>query len=165
MHTKKGTSLIELILYIAIISIFLTGMILFTWDLVYGRVKTNIQQEVTYNISLASKRLQYDIKNADGVNKTDGSTLSLNYAVSDPWRDPTIFSLENGRIMVQTGSNDPYPLTGNRVVVTDLNFTQHSITPETENVEFYMRVQSASSGRQELEKFETYTTSVEVRSL
>ena len=80
---KRGFTLIEMILYIAIVSIFLTGLVYFTWDLIYGRLKSYIQQEVNQNIRFASARIIYEIRNAKSVNSpTSGSSETLSLTMS-----------------------------------------------------------------------------------
>src|SRR3989344_8835546 len=84
---SKGFTLIELILYIAIVGIFISGAILFAWDIIYGRVRSNAQQQVSQNLRLAGKRMIYEIRNASDVNSISASSLSL--ALTDPARNPT----------------------------------------------------------------------------
>jgi len=68
---NSGFTLVELILYIALVSIFLTGVIMFTWDILYGRVKSYVQEEVNQNSRFAAKRIIYEIRNASGVNSVN----------------------------------------------------------------------------------------------
>jgi len=98
-NTKhSGFTLIEMILYLAISSIFLTGVVYFTWDIVYGRVKSFTFQEVNYNVRFASKRITYEIKNAESINSITGNSISLQMA--DGSRNPTEIQLTGGRVRI-----------------------------------------------------------------
>ena len=164
---KKGFTLIELILYIAIVGIFISGAILFPWDIIYGRVKSNAQQQVSQNLRLAGKRMIYEIRNASDVNSISASSLSL--ALTDPARNPTIFDVSAGRLRIGYGSSGPCPttapcdLTGNNVTVTNLIFTDLSSGTDSKNIQFTMTIDS-NADRKEWQMNETYTGSVELRS-
>jgi len=165
-----GFTFIELILYIALLSIFISGAVLFAWDIIYGRVKSSVQQEVSQNLRLASKRIVYEIRNAQGVNSIGPSLISL--AMTDAARNPTVFDVSSGRLRIGYGSSgscpstSPCPLTSNDVTVTNLTFTNLSTGGgESVNIRFTITLESNNpSGRQEWEKSQTYTTSVELRS-
>lgn len=167
---KNGFTLIELILYVALVSIFVTGAVYFAWDIIYGRVKSGVQQEVSQNLRLASKRIIQEIRNAQGVNSIDTSTISL--VMQDAARNPTVFDLSNGRLRIGYGSSGSCPtsapctLTSDEVTVTDFTFTDLSSGGgETINISFTITLESNNpSGRQEWERSDTFSTSVELRS-
>ena len=154
----EGFTLVELILYIAIVTMFMTGVIYFTSDIVYGRVKSQVHQEVNQNIRFASKRIMYEIRNASGV--TVSPTL-ITLASTDAGRNPTVIDVSSGRLRIGYGGNQ-YFLTGNKVSVSSLTFTDFSSAGST-NVKFSITIE-ATGDRREFQKSETYETSVELRS-
>jgi prepilin-type N-terminal cleavage/methylation domain-containing protein len=170
-HTNRtqsnGFTLIELLLYIGIVSILLTGAIMFAWDVIYGRVKSSIQREVGSNIRLASERIGYEIRNAYSINLASGSTLSL--AVSDTNRNPTVFSLSNGRLMIGYGASGPCPtsnpcaLTSNLVNVSELIFTDQSSGSDSYNIKYNISIESTTA-RSQWQHNQSYRGSVELRS-
>ena len=167
---STGFTLIELIIYIALVSIFIGGAVLFAWDIIYGRVKSGVQREVSQNLRLASKRIVHEIRNASGVNSVGTSTVSL--VMDEAARNPTVFDVASGRLRIGYGSSGACPttapctLTSNEVTVTNLTFTDLSTAGgESVNIQFTITIDSNNpSGRQEWEKSQTYTTSVELRS-
>lgn len=168
MRKSKGFTLIELIIYVALVSIFISGAILFAWDIIYGRVKSGVHQEVSQNLGLVSRRLAFELRRAEGINSMGGSSISLQ--MEDSARDPTVFEVIGDRLMIGFGGSGPCPvsapcsLTGNRVRVTDLTLADFSIEDST-NVQFSLTVESLNpSGRKEWERSETQTTAVELRS-
>lgn len=164
---ESGFTLIELILYIALVSIFISGAIFFAWDIIYGRVKSQVQQEVSQNLRLAAKRIVYEIRNAGGINSISASTISL--ANTDPARDPTVFDVSGGRLRIGYGSagacpvSSPCELTSNEVSVSNLSFSDLSKGTESINIQFSITVESTGE-RAEWQKSQTYSSSVELRS-
>lgn len=168
--SNKGFTLIELILYVALISIFISGAVLFAWDIIFGRVKSQVQQEVNQNLRLASQRIVYEVRNASDINSVGANDICL--ASGDSSRNPTKFYISSGRLRIGWGggsadcinlTNDE-PLTSNQVTVSVLTFTDLStVDEESKNIGFVITVESTGD-KQEWEKSQTYSTSVELRS-
>lgn len=164
---NSGFTFIELILYVAILGIFLTSSVLFAWDVMYGRVKSQTHQEVIHNARLVTKRIQTEIKNASSITSATGSTLTL--ATADPATNPTIIDLNAGRVRIGYGSTGDCPitapcfLTSDWVTVDSLLFTDLS-SGSSENVQFTVTIISAAD-RKEWQASVTYQGSAEVRSL
>lgn len=133
-------------------------------------MKSGVQREVNQNLRLASKRIVHEIRNASGVNSVGTSTVSL--VMDDAARNPTVFDVSGGRLRIGYGSGgscpstSPCSLTSNKVTVSNLAFTDLSSSGgESVNIQFTIALESNNpSGRQEWEKSQTYTTSVELRS-
>jgi len=100
---NSGFTLIELIIYVAIISAVLFLMTGFLWDIVYGGARTMSYREVQQNTRFAMKRITKAIR--AGQNPTTTFTVSSNI-------------LYQGAI----------PLTTDQVKVTNLQFTSVSNT-------------------------------------
>src|SRR3989344_7372816 len=64
---EKGFTLIELILYMALVSIVLTAIVPFAWNIIGGGVKSSAQQEVFSQARFVSERIKYEIRNASGI--------------------------------------------------------------------------------------------------
>lgn len=165
--SQRGFTLIELILYIALVSIFMGGSILFVWDVIYARVKSTVQLEVSQNLRLASQKISYEIRNANGLNSLTASSLSL--SSSDPARDPTVFDIAGDRVRVGYGSGgqcpttSPCEITSNLVAATQLQFTDLSTGSGSINIGFSLTLEN-TAGRKSWQESKTYSTSVEIRS-
>jgi len=162
---NKGTTFVELILYIALLSIFIGGAITFSWDIIYGRVKSNTQRTLSQNLRIASKRISYEIRNSIAVSIPNSSTISL--TMSDSARNPTVFDLSGGRVRISYGASGPCPtsspcfLTSNELTISNLTFTNLSTGAST-NVRFSI-TGSTTGSSDEFQGTETYATSVELR--
>lgn len=172
-QSKLGFTLVELILYVALISIIVSAAVLFTWDIIYGRVKSQVQLEVNQNLRLATQRISYEIRNSSGINSISGSSLSLKNLDQDANptdRDPTVIDLNNNRLRIGQGYagdcpvSDPCDLTSNLVKVTSLNFTDQTQGDST-HVQFEITIEYDNlSGRSEWDKSQSYAGSVEIRA-
>jgi len=127
-RAQRGFTLIELILYITLVSIFLTGAILFSWDVIYGREKVYQQQVVEQNVRAAIARIAYEIRRAENINTVSSNSLQLENGTND-----TTISLLAGVIQITTSGAGPYDLTSNQVEVSSLNFADLSSTDENSN--------------------------------
>lgn len=165
MLNKKGFSLVELIIYIALLSIVISGAVLFAWDIIYGRVRSRIQLEVNQNLRLSSKRMMFEIRNADDIRNVKSDSVCLESASFNLLS----FYLDNNRLMIGWGNrcNNPpnrYPITSNMVNVENLEFADLTTTDDSsKNVRFVITIAS-NSDRKEWQKSQTYTSSVELRS-
>lgn len=150
--SQKGFTLIELILYIALVSIFITGAIFFAWDVVYGREKAFQQQIVEQNTRSALARVAYEIRHAEDIQSVPADQIVL-----DNDGSTTTIALSEGTVQITTGDAGPYDLTSNQVEVTALSFTDLSSSDENSkdiNVSITVRqTQAAVSGQ-----FEAQTT-------
>lgn len=172
MRKNQGFSLIEMILYIAIVSVFLGGAIQFAWNLVYGQVKATALQDVNANTRFVGKRIAYEIRNASAINSVTSSSLCL--ASTNVTYNPVKIYLSSGAIRLGWGGGSPtcasttndVPLTSAGVTVNSIVFT--NLTPVSalsRHVLYtYTISASATSGRQEYVASQSYEGSAEVRS-
>jgi len=119
---KRGFTLIELVIYSAILAISagLIGGIVNT--VTKSSLKTQSQNEVNTQNSRLEEVFRQKIEKAQKIKTLSGSLLSLNMAETS--KNPTQFSLENNVVYLQEGTdakmalNDP-----NKVKVTSLLFS------------------------------------------
>lgn len=140
MRIRRGFTLIELILYITLVSSFVTGAVLFAWDVVYGREKFNQQQIVEQSTKVALGRIAYEIRRA-----TDIQSVSPHQLILVNGAGTTTVASSSGSVVITSGSAGPYTLTSNQVTVTDLSFT--NVTPannNSKNIKVSLSVKQAS---------------------
>jgi len=163
---NKGFSLIEIILYISISGIILSGGVLFTRDIIHGKIKSNIQRHVSHNIRLASHRILYEIRNANGINTLSETALCLN--MNESTRDPTKFELINEQIHIGYGGEScdqvtMYALTSSDLAVTSLTFTDTSSGTDSYNISFSLTIESTGT-RSEWQVQKTLSSAAELRT-
>ena len=168
---KNGFTLIEIIIYVALAGIFLTGVTYFAIGLLTGQAKTLVEQEVTDNLRNAMRRIEFEIRNAQDINSVTSSDLCLK--MSNTTYNPTRIYLSSGKVRIAWGggttncsamTNDQQ-LTSNLVTVNSLIFNNYSNGTTTKNISFNLDISyNSSSGGQQWIKNQNYTTDAELRS-
>lgn len=167
---KKAFTLIEIIIYIALLGIFLSAATVSLWDIILGNVKSSVQQEVQENLRYSSYRILYEIRSALGVNASSdfevnladdpANLLSLAASAQD---NPIQFRVQNGLLQVKRGAMDWGNLTGSAVEVTNLTFTEIN-DPAAYSVSFVLAIRYVNpSGRSQWEKEATFQGSATLR--
>lgn len=162
---QSGSTLIEIILYIGIVTIFLSAIIIFAWDIIFSQVKSQIQQDLNHNLQFTSQRLLYEIRSASAIDSISNNSITLNN--EDPIRNPTIIDLVNGQIRLGFGSSgncpstSPCPLTASHLNVDQLDFIDLS-GENTKSVKFSITI-SSTGDRQEWQGQQSITSSATLR--
>lgn len=161
IKTESGFTFIEIILYTALISIFLTSLVYFAWDIIYGQIRSNVEQEVAENIRIVAQRIQSEVRNAEDIITVAPTSLELN---SGALGITTIF-LDGDAVKI-TQSGVTSALTSDEVEVTVLSFSDRSTEDDSsKNIEFSLSISHKNpEANKEWEKTDTLNTSVELRS-
>jgi type II secretory pathway pseudopilin PulG len=169
MMNKNGFSLIELILYVALLAVIISGVVTFGVDVVLIRSKNRVEQEVIANTRLAAKRINFEIRNASGINGVGAQSISLSN--TDALKNPTVISLSSGRITIGYGSTGncpttaPCALTSNKVTVQSLIFDDVSSGTHPQGIRYEAVIKSEVNGAGKTFYYKEYATgSAEVRS-
>lgn len=121
---KKGFTLIEALVYIALLSLVLVSVVTLMYWILDNRSKTQVISEVELQSVLAIDRISQSIRNATGINSpTAGNTAStLSLAMADANKNPTIIDLSGGVIRIKEGAGAVTPITTSRLTITSLSF-------------------------------------------
>lgn len=112
---KKGFTLIELVLYIALVGMILTTALTFTWTIIQDQNKQASLSEAYYNFSFAAEKISYYLERASSLEGTTiynshPGKLVINYPNID---QVTVDSYEK---IITQGDND--------ITIRKLRFTQ-----------------------------------------
>lgn len=126
---RHGFTLIETIIYIAIIGLIMGTLGLFVNTLLQARAKTQASSEVIAVARVIQDQLSLAARHAEAINigtstfDTDPGVLS--FKMVDAVIDPTLFSLtgDDGQFRKSEADADAATLTSDRVQVTNLVFT------------------------------------------
>jgi hypothetical protein len=133
---KKGFTLMEVLLYLSLALVMVAILGRIGIDVLEGRVKAKAQETVLHEATFAFETVQQTIAAAEAVlfpvAGLSSSTLSLRMEDAST---PTVFALENGRLIMREGDEDPVFLTGEHVRANVL-FSNHRMdTTESVRVE------------------------------
>lgn len=166
MKTKKGMTLIEVLIYMGIVVMFLGALYSFTLLILNGRVKSKSQEEVQDNLRLVSKKLEYELKNASAVS-INSNVATITSSVTG--RGTVLIRNQNSAIRYGVSSiptcttASPCALTSNLVEVT--SFTISSITSSASNVivTYRITIRYKDNGNAKLRYQETTTGTIFIR--
>lgn len=125
-----GFTIIEFLIYIAILAIAIAGMGLILSNIFRVGVKTDIVQEVSHNGRFAIQRIGQAVRESSGIiePQTEGNSLKLSF--EDSTKNPTVFDVSSeGKLIIKEGEGEYYKeieLTTSRVVIDKLVFKKVS---------------------------------------
>lgn len=136
---KRGVTLIELIIYISLVSVILVVTLNFGWRVLLGQIKTQFIREVQQNGRLSLEQINRLIRQASAINSPSpgGFDTVLSLEMPDYNLDPTVINISENKILITQGGNSPVEITNNKVKVKNLRFTNLSYdnTPGIVSVE------------------------------
>jgi len=167
---NKGITLIEIILYIAILSLISTAFITMSINIMSLKTKSISQQEISSNLRFISQKINYEIRNAKSISSTTASSLTL--VSFDNSRNTTVFDLNNGNIRMGFGAvgncpvTNPCVLNSNLINISDFTIINLSSgDSKTQNIDYTISGNYINpSGRQEFNASGFIKDSIEVRS-
>jgi len=110
---KKGMSLMELVIYLAIVAIVLVVIIDLVTHLVYTQGKNSKNVEVQQNTNFIIDRLSSSISSASAASVSGGSTLSLTVA-----GNPVTYNLSGDILTIQQGVLPVQDLSNSKVKIS-----------------------------------------------
>jgi type II secretory pathway pseudopilin PulG len=166
LFKSRGFTLVETLLYIGIASILLTSVAAITINILSNKASLTAMEEVSQNARFGMEKVTFVIRNADSINTpTQGNTGTLlSLAMPDAAQNPTVFSVNNGILQIQEGSNSAVALTTSSVNIPTIQFSNVSYpdTPGVIRTEFTLEAQN-DSDRREFEFSRTFFTTASVR--
>jgi prepilin-type N-terminal cleavage/methylation domain-containing protein len=177
LGNQRGFTYIELLLYMAIISILFSALIPYAWNVIGGGAKSSAEQEVYSQARLISERIKYEVRNSTDIN-VSSSSLGVDLAlvpgsqlsVAKPntsGNDPTIFSVVNGDLMIKQGSGQATQLNSDNIMIESLKFISYiSGDLKTKNLQLLLSIKDDyQSSRQEYQvPVINIESSIELRS-
>ena len=153
MKNVSGVSFIEVILYVAIISMVMVAFVSLALNLRLSYNKLYITQEVQFNMKLALKVIGEQIRSASSIDYagsvlgSDPGILSLN--MKNASSTPVIFKLDqdDGILYFSEGSGYFVPVTSRHLKVSKLIFNNISATTTKNNIAIDIKIESSGESR------------------
>jgi type II secretory pathway pseudopilin PulG len=164
--SQTGFTLLELLLYVAIVGMLLLALAYFFVGTASTRIGGQIENDVNQQATFAMETITQTIRNSDSITapaaNVSGAQLTL--AMTPSTVSPTIFALSSGVLTIKEGAGTVVPLTSSSVVVSNLTFSNASkaSTPGSVQISFTM-ASSSTSNRSEFSYSKTFTTTASVR--
>jgi type II secretory pathway component PulJ len=124
INTQSGFSLVEMIIYIGIVSIILVAMSTFLITLLKLRIQNQAMAEVEGQGVQIMQTITQSIRNSSTINSpTQGTSAnSTSLEVSTVENDPTLFELDNGIVKITEGVANSVALHNSLVNASSLTF-------------------------------------------
>ena len=135
---KRGFTLVEFIIYFALLGIVITAVVSFMLGFIQARSKTLIVAEVEQNARFVLNRVLWSTRQAVSINSasstfdSDNGRLGLTPVATST--SPTVFDLNSGTVRIKEGTSAIAPLTTPEVTVTKLRFTRDRLSAGVETV-------------------------------
>jgi len=166
---SRGFSLIETIIYVAIIGGVMLAFVNFALSISSSSNKTFVVQEVQANARLSVQTISQKIRASSGIN-VDSSVFGIDPGVlslimASNALNPTIISLNSndGSLQIKEGNNDATTITSKNVIISNLVFSNLSASSTRENIGIDLTVGYASSSDINLTFSQNISTAVSVR--
>lgn len=146
---RKGFSLIEILVYTAIIGVVGTLMNGILISILKIQNKQVAITEVHQQMNFVIHNIQRFVRESDAINMTlnePGDTLTLTMA--DAEDDPTLIYKSGSEIFLKEGGAAAVPLTTNDVTVEELEFTKLSSATGYDAVEFTVSISYSTQNPQ-----------------
>ncbi len=140
IKNKKGFTLVELIVYVGILSVSAGILSFILQTTVDTHIKESERNTVSGQLTFATQTIQRLVRESSVIDMIPGeatSTLKLKMSDSDTnYTDLyTIVYLEDGKMYLRENSEDPKPITNNTVNVDSLSFTKMVDYPSKDTVQ------------------------------
>lgn len=146
---EKGFTLIELIIYLTILSIVMSSFLYFSLAILNYRNKSRAIEEVQANERMAINLISQKIRSAKSVNFSqsvfNSHPGSLSLAMDDIGRSPTLINLDNGKLQISEGLSQPVSITSDRIIVSDLVFFDLTGSSSIANIGFILKTNYADN--------------------
>jgi len=123
---KKGSTLVEILLYFIILAIFLLAATVFAFQIIDVSDVSNTFSEMESNREFISEKISYAVQTAEGVSSTgsifDNDNGMLVLFMTESASSPTQFYLSGGNTFIKEGSADAVQLNTNDVKIDYLRF-------------------------------------------
>lgn len=126
MEKAKGFTLVELLIYIAILTMILVLAAGLALEIIQGSIKNEAKIEVEENARFSLGKINFSLKNAAKIiqpSDAGESSQELGLNSQYPAKTPTRFLVDNYQLMLKEGGSIFFPLTSDSVKVTSLRFT------------------------------------------
>ena len=165
----RGFTLVETLIYIAIIGGILATFISFSLNISGAHNKTYVIQEVQANARVALDVISQKIQSANGVT-TSSSVFNIDpgklfLTMSSTTLNPTIINLSDndGALQIKEGTGATTTITTSQIRVTNLQFTNLSASSTHANIKINLTVEFATTTDINFQYAQSLETAVSAR--
>ncbi len=166
LRSNRSFTLIELIIYLGIVSMILAIASALVYTLLQSRVRRRSIAVVEQEGLRTTELIAFSIRNSLGITTPlPGATATtLTLTVDATSSSPTVFSFATGTIRITEGTGTPIALSSSRTIASALIFTNLTPTSTPGTLRFSFKLDAvAPTGRGEYAYGRTFTSSASRR--
>ncbi|MEI7890841.1 MAG: type II secretion system protein [bacterium] len=166
LENKKGISLIETLLYVAIMGIFVAAMVSFVMTNKKVSKRNEVVSEVEFNAQSIVEIISQATRNAKSINTPtlQSSAQQLSLVTDVASENPTIISLSAGKITIKRGNGVAVALNTDKIVISNLIFNNFGNVGTLGSINFQFDAKYLNpSNAQELNFSKTFFGTASIR--
>lgn len=145
LRGKSAFTLTEVLLYAGLMGVIMGSVVLLTYATVQARARAQAGLIVNQNLRFALARMTARMHAADQISiPASGSSSTLNLVLTDASKNPTIFSLSGGNVLMREGSQSDLRLTSDELEIAQLTFTRISGPPDGIRIQMSGKLRTGS---------------------
>lgn len=146
-ESRRGVTLIELLLAVTVSAALLLTIVALITVTLSARIKSQSAIDVEDEGRFATEVISQAIRNSSGIAApaagSESSSLTLSF--TDSSKNPTVFSVNQGRLYVTEGSSSAVPLTSGRVLISNLSFWNRSKNGTPGSIQYSFRLERVNT--------------------
>ncbi len=133
MKNNQGFTLIETLIYSAIVTGFLTFALTISYQIINSSDRSTDLVELNENQQFVTEKIGWALSNISAINtpSSGNSASSLSVNRLNYGGNPIVISLSGGTVMFSTSSLSAVPLTNSHVTVSNLTFRNFNFDGKT----------------------------------
>lgn len=166
-HNKRGFTLLEILLYLAMSGIILFAIMSFSLQIIDLNKKNSDMQEIQTGMDFVNNKLALTIQSAssiDEINSIFGNDIGkLSLTVIDATKSPTLIYLQDQSLYLKEGNGSPAKVNSDFVKCTQLKFTQVATPKAPDQVVIDLQCEPVHSDLATLKQNYSLHTSISLR--
>lgn len=164
---QQGFTLIETLVYLALVSGILLVATSFAWNIINSRTKAFSVQEVEQNGRFITQKISGAIKDANSIvfPLTGNTANSLDLEMNDGGTETISIDLNGDNLEWQQDAGPIISLNSNQVKITNMEFVNLStVNNRSRNIKLLMTIEHVNpANRTEWQYVEDFETTIELR--
>lgn len=135
---NKGFTLIETLLYIAIVPFILASAIGLFYFVTQSQIKNQVINEVNQQGEIIIDNINKSIQSSSAINSPTQGNVGPNLSLQNinPTLNPTVYNVSSNTLYLTQGANLPQPMHNNKIQINNLEFANLSRPNTTGNISY-----------------------------
>lgn len=135
---NKGFTLIETLLYVAIVPFILASAIGLFYFVTQSQIKNQVINEVNQQGEIIIDNINKSIQSSSAINSPTAGNIGPNLSLQNitPALNPTIYSVSSNSLYMTQGLNAPQQMHNNKIQINNLQFTNLSKPNTSGNITY-----------------------------